>query len=155
MMFAKLSILLLYLRISPSRAFRWTIYTLMIIAAGGGIGCIVASVCICSPVKAAWVYDGSQSAHCIHRPTLYYATAGLNIFTDVAILLTPIKMVMELNLPRRQKVGAMVVFLTGGFVCIVSILRLYSVHMLQGSPDLTCKKNPLTLYSLPLTFFFL
>ncbi|KAH8702769.1 hypothetical protein GQ44DRAFT_831804, partial [Phaeosphaeriaceae sp. PMI808] len=48
----------------------------------------------------------------------------MNTTTDAAILILPVILLRNLRLPKRQKIGVMVVLMTGGFVLIVSIIKL-------------------------------
>jgi hypothetical protein len=44
---------------------------------------------------------------------VWYANAVMQIFTDVVILILPMPLLSKLHLPRRQKVGMMLVFGVG------------------------------------------
>lgn len=111
-MFTKLSILLLYLRLSPSRKFCVGVYSLMAVAVGYNIASVFANMFSCSPIAGSW--DLSIKATCMDRPVFYYINAGLNISTDFAILILPVKLLWKLQMPKRQKYSVLGIFLAGG-----------------------------------------
>lgn len=113
----------------------------MAIAFGYSTSTFFALIFACTPIESGW--DLSVPAEkCINRNALYFAVNGFNIFTDVAILLLPVKLVLGLQIPHRQKLGLLFIFMTGGFVCVVAIIRLYSLVGLSSSDDLSCKLPP-------------
>lgn len=102
--FAKISLLLIFRRISPDRKQRLAIHVVMGIVVGYSIALIGTLIFACRPLAKGWdvsITDG----HCINRPALYVGTASLNIATDIMILLIPIPMVIRLKLPLQQKIG--------------------------------------------------
>lgn len=43
-----------------------------------------------------------------------FANAGVNILTDIATAVLPLRYLRQLNVPRRQRVALMIVFGLGG-----------------------------------------
>jgi hypothetical protein len=87
--FLKVSVLLFYMRIFPSRNFHIAVWVLVFIAAGYSIASVLANVFSCNPVAKSWdmrIVHGS----CMDRPTFYFWNAGLGIFTDFATVLVPV-----------------------------------------------------------------
>jgi hypothetical protein len=76
------------------------------------------------------------------RYVSWYFNAGSNIVTDIAIMILPMPVIKNLSLPCRQKYLLMGVFAMGGFVCIVSILRLQSLVAISNSDDPTWDNPP-------------
>jgi hypothetical protein len=66
---------------------------------------------------------------------LYYANASLNIVTDLLVALLPIKVILGLKLPKKQKIALLIILTLGWFVCVVSILRLHALIILAQHPD--------------------
>ena len=80
---------------------------------------------ICIPVSAAWTYvppdikyqgwvdlgpgGGGVQPRCLDEAALAYSTPVINALTDLVVWLLPLKLVWDLQLPRRQKVGLLVV----------------------------------------------
>jgi hypothetical protein len=66
---------------------------------------------------------------------LYYANASLNIVTDLLVALLPIKVILGLQLPRKQKIALLIILTLGWFVCVVSMLRLHALVVLAQHPE--------------------
>ncbi|KAH6706333.1 hypothetical protein BKA61DRAFT_558837 [Leptodontidium sp. MPI-SDFR-AT-0119] len=135
-LFIKLSILLLYLRISPDKKFRAAVYLVIVVVVGYNLGSAFVNLFSCTPIAKSWDLS-ITSGSCINRPIFYFANAGLNIGTDFVMLLLPIPMLWNLHMPMRQKAGLIGVFMAGSFVCIVSIIRLKYLFPLLKNPDIT------------------
>lgn len=79
---------------------------------------------------------------CIHVNSLFLANAGLDIFQDALIYILPMRMLYQIQIPRRQKIALMVVFAVGGFVVITGMLRFNYLIVAQNPPDPSCKATP-------------
>ncbi|KAH7176136.1 hypothetical protein EDB81DRAFT_897190 [Dactylonectria macrodidyma] len=136
MMFTKLSLLAIYIRISPSRRFRAAVYLLMAIVTGYSFSAVLVAIFQCNPVEMAWditITDGS----CIDRMAYFVATLALNVTTDLFMLALPIPMLWRVKMPMRQKLGLIGILMTGSFVCVIGFLRIQSLFGLVGLNDLT------------------
>ncbi|KAK6351979.1 hypothetical protein TWF718_005127 [Orbilia javanica] len=139
----KTAILLQYLRIFTSKAFRIAAYVMMFIVFGYATEAILTAIFNCVPVEAFWT--GDPTAKCIPREALWFANAGLNIFTDFSIAILPLPVIVKLKMPKSQKIPLMMIFALGFFICIVSILRLRFLIILSKSTDPTWDQ-PATAY---------
>ncbi|KAI9687654.1 MAG: hypothetical protein M1820_010425 [Bogoriella megaspora] len=94
----KLSILLFYLRIFISPRFR----------------------------RLCWAgfYNQTIKATCINDVQFYWATAILNVLTDLYILVLPMPMVWRLHATFKKKLAISAVFMLGGLTFVVSIIRI-------------------------------
>lgn len=63
------------------------------------------------------------------------ATSGINILTDVWILALPIKTLMFVHRPLREKLALIVIFGAGIVATIMSIIRLNSIRIFTLSTD--------------------
>lgn len=132
-MVTKISMLLFYLRITKNsqKLLRIASYITL------GIVCIAGAVLTfltafrCQPLHTA--FSGVSSGKCISIVTLFLCSAPVNIITDLAILVLPIPMLSELQLPRRQKSFLLLTFALGIFVTIVDVVRIY---YLQQADDM-------------------
>ncbi|MCJ1429694.1 hypothetical protein MMC29_007609 [Sticta canariensis] len=131
----KISILLLYLRIFPNKSFRKAVYGLLVFVIGYAVASILATIFQCTPI--ARTFDHEIPGTCINLTGFWYANAGANIFGDFTILALPMPVVNSLHLPRRQRLGLMMVFALGGFVCVTSILRMTTLKAGSKSKDST------------------
>ncbi|KAK7516890.1 uncharacterized protein IWZ02DRAFT_381780 [Phyllosticta citriasiana] len=93
-----------------------------------GIMCwgVFGGIFLCKPVRRYW--DPSTPGTCMDIQMYWFSTAGIGVIMDFVVWLLPMPLIKGLNLPMRQKLSVFAVFALGGFVCIVSILRLSLVH---------------------------
>ncbi|PTB35551.1 uncharacterized protein TrAFT101_009408 [Trichoderma asperellum] len=132
----KCSILLLYLRLFEIvRWIRWTCRGLLACVIIYCISSMVATIFQCNPVVKA--FDKAQKGTCINLATFWFANAGFSIATDVIILLLPMPLVYQLEVPRPQKIALMAVFAIGVFVVITSCLRVTTLDVFATSSDNT------------------
>lgn len=136
----KIAVLLLYLRIIPpnKKYYRYVIYSVMVFIALTVFACVVANIFQCTPVDFAW--NKNQQGSCINQVALYYSNAGLDIFQDLVIYLLPIRILYQLQLPRKQKIALIAIFVVGGFVCVTGMIRLSSLKTAAVTDDPTCKR---------------
>lgn len=65
-----------------------------------------------------------QHGTCINRPYLYIATAVTNIASDIVLFCLPLPIVIKLQVPRKQKVGLVLIFFLGSLTLVTSIIRV-------------------------------
>jgi hypothetical protein len=96
---------------------------------------------LCQPISAYW--NVKASGTCMNAEMHFFSTAVVGIILDWAIWILPIPVVGRLRLPQKQKWGLMGVFGLGGFVCVVSVLRLVLVwhYAHKGEVISTCPFN--------------
>ncbi|KAK4184312.1 hypothetical protein QBC35DRAFT_59500 [Podospora australis] len=141
----KMSILFLYLRIIPHRVYKIINWSMMVFVGLTAFTCVVAGIFQCNPIRRAWhpEIDGT----CFNQVALYLANAGLNIGQDLIIYVLPVKTLWQLQLPRKQRIALILVFVVGAFVCITGILRLESLTMASVSKDPTWDNYPAAIWS--------
>lgn len=108
----KVSVLLLYLRLSPAKAFRAVCYLLIFVLVANAFANIMAFFFSCRPFRKEWdlsITDGK----CIDRPRQSISSGYFNIFMDAILLVLPLPTVWKLQLPLRQKIAVTGVFMTG------------------------------------------
>jgi hypothetical protein len=147
--FAKVSILLQYLRVFPQNSFRKACFVLMGIIIAYSVATFLTSVFACVPVDSIW--NPSIEHTCVNLKALWYGqspsvtqrrlplilisrftNAGINIVTDIGTGVLPLPVLHSLDLPRRRKYALMAVFALGG---------LYVVQRQSLSPDLVPTNN--------------
>ncbi|KAL2070658.1 hypothetical protein VTL71DRAFT_13684 [Oculimacula yallundae] len=139
----KISMVLQYLRVFPGKSIRfWCWMTIGLISAYG-IQATITTVLSCVPVGTFWKGGGT----CINKKFMWFFNAGFNILTDLIILALPIPVLSSLKLPAKQKIGLMFVFALGGFVCLVSILRLHSLYVFSTTTDATYDNANIAIWS--------
>ncbi len=133
----KISILFLYLKLIPQKSYRIVNWIMMAFVGLTGFTCVLAGIFQCNPIHKAW--DTAVDGTCFNQVALYLSNAGLNIFQDLIIYFLPVRRLWQIQLPRKQRIALIIVFVIGAFVCITGILRLQSLTMASVSLDPTCK----------------
>ncbi|KAH0004169.1 hypothetical protein KCU78_g13531, partial [Aureobasidium melanogenum] len=121
----KISMLLFYLRIFPDWKLRRAIYGMIGICLTYIIVFVLVTAFQCRPVNVAWLkWDGEHPGKCLDLNADGWASASINIILDLIVIILPMKQLTMLNMSWQRKLGVIAMFLGGGFVTIVSILRL-------------------------------
>ncbi|OLN87279.1 hypothetical protein CCHL11_03710 [Colletotrichum chlorophyti] len=134
---AKISLLVLYSRLSPERWFRIFTQSLIVFTTGYALAYPFLFCLGCRPIKAAWDLSARPGSTCIDKNTIYLALSVTNIIMDVVCLILPLKIIIPLQMARRQKISLILLFATGGFVCICAIRRTVLLPPLFKSTDYT------------------
>ncbi|KAL2036786.1 hypothetical protein N7G274_010510 [Stereocaulon virgatum] len=131
----KISVLLLYRRIFPQKRFRillhWygafvLVYTTLF---------VFLDMFHCRPVDRAW--STTDKSSCLNMDTIWVVGGSLNAITDIAALCLPMPLLWQLHLTKEKRLQLMGVFLLGGFVCIVSVIRVVELGGISSSRDLS------------------
>lgn len=132
----KIAILFLYLRLAVNKKLRMIIWATMAFVAATVVACTIAGIFQCDPIAFAW-NKSIVGGTCFNVTALFYSNAGLNIFQDVFIYVLPMRMLWDIQIPRKQKLALIAIFAVGGFVCITGMLRLDSLRIASVSMDPT------------------
>ncbi|EYE99210.1 uncharacterized protein EURHEDRAFT_541056 [Aspergillus ruber CBS 135680] len=121
--FTKASLLLLYHRIfGVVSGFRWALGISAFLVTAYFIACTIVTIAGCSPVSYYWYRH--QEGSCIDEVNFYRWNGIVNMLLDVLVLCLPFPMTCRVKTCLRQKLILTGIFLLGGFVCIVSVLRI-------------------------------
>ncbi|KAL2440776.1 hypothetical protein ABEF95_005959 [Exophiala dermatitidis] len=134
LMLVKISIVVSYLRVFPTTAFRRTMYALSVGIICVWICSILVTIFQCHPVQGAW--DFTLARDCLPIVKFYYFTTAFSIFTDFLLCTLPLPVFWRLRLPRRQKYIVSMLFAVGLFATVASGLRI-SVLKSVDSLDVT------------------
>ncbi|KAF3482954.1 uncharacterized protein GIQ15_02278 [Arthroderma uncinatum] len=142
----KIAFLFLYLRIFyVQNWFRWSCHFLMGLTVLMTIGFTCPSVWQCKPINAYW--DRSIPHKCIENAQWRIVYSGLNVATDFLIFLLPIKEAIVLPMKMRDKLAVISIFSLGGFVCVVSIVRITYILGKSDNRDPLWSIAPLALWT--------
>ncbi|KAF4552744.1 Hypothetical protein D9617_9g025340 [Elsinoe fawcettii] len=133
--FTKAALLLQYLRIFTQPWFRKTAYGIFIFIGIASLWTIFGSIFACVPVPSFW--DANVAGTCLPHAVTWYFNAGLNVVTDLLIIILPMPVLKNLNMPFKQRVALMAVFALGGFVCIISFIRIKNLQEVAKSSDIS------------------
>ena len=136
----KFSVLFLYRRIFPQAGFKsvltWYGYFVLLYT----VIFLVLDIFHCQPVSQAWHSENDGS--CLNMDTIWIVGGSLNALTDIGALCLPMPLLWRLHVGLEKRIQLMGVFLLGGFVCVVSIIRVVELGGLSSS-DESCKLLPM------------
>ncbi|KAG4412716.1 hypothetical protein IFR04_014147 [Cadophora malorum] len=102
----------------------------------------------CLPIAGNWDLSGNVKKKCINTVVYFYVVAVVNILIDIWILLLPIRTLSNIKRSRRDKVVLFIIFGVGGFSCISSIIRLYTIKVFATSKDPFFDGVPINIWSM-------
>ncbi|CAG5154354.1 uncharacterized protein ALTATR162_LOCUS3573 [Alternaria atra] len=144
----KIAVLLFYLRIFPHQNLRRIIYVTIVVCIMYIIAFVTATALQCIPIRIAWEHwDGEHHGKCINLNADAWASAAVNIILDIIVIVIPMRELSKLAMSRRRKFGIMLMFLGGGFVTIVSILRLKYMIQFAQTTNVTWDYLPIGYWS--------
>ncbi|KAL8715376.1 MAG: hypothetical protein Q9220_000709 [cf. Caloplaca sp. 1 TL-2023] len=126
----KLSIMHLYIQIFRIRTFRRVVYGVMALTISYWLSTVIRSFFLCTPLAYTWDrlhYTGS----CVHLPAAYLSVSIINLILDVIVIALPMPMLWRLQMPTSKKAAITAIFGVGGAICVITILRIVSVHNLD------------------------
>ncbi|KAF2822313.1 hypothetical protein CC86DRAFT_300315 [Ophiobolus disseminans] len=127
----RLSIIVLYHRIfGVYDGFRRALWVMAALSMGWVIAMIFLNTFRCKPIALA--YNPRVKGKCLNLNTLFVWSESINCALDLALVLLPLWRISFLHLSIRDRVGLSLVFLTGGFVCITSVLRIVFTYNLDS-----------------------
>ncbi|KAK6348506.1 hypothetical protein TWF718_006296 [Orbilia javanica] len=133
----KLTILAFYLRFIMNKTQKYIIWGFLAAIILYNVLTILILVFACRPVSTLWDWNLDQTK-CIDVDPLYFINAALNTITDVAILILPLRTLWKLKMPTSQKVGLIMLFTTGGFIIIITIIRMVQLTSIpNGGQNIT------------------
>ncbi|KAJ5160783.1 uncharacterized protein N7482_007787 [Penicillium canariense] len=142
----KFSILAQYYRIFVTNRFR--IAVIGVAAFVFAYTIIVIFVYVSCEFKPWRAWDPTSFPKgCNNLPAAYFSTAGINILTDLVILVMPLPLLMKLNLHRRRKYALIAIFLSGAFASAASIARLNALYKYTVTKDVSYDAIQILLWS--------
>ncbi|KAH9884237.1 hypothetical protein F4778DRAFT_565325 [Xylariomycetidae sp. FL2044] len=125
--FVKCSVLVFILRVGGNQArVRYVIYGLIAFTVSHAIAVFFGVLLQCLPIRANWDPAVKASATCIDV-SFHVIISSVTILTDLLVLALPFYVFLGLKMAVSSKVAVMGVFLSGGVVTAVSIIRLTSL----------------------------
>ncbi|PVH93865.1 hypothetical protein DM02DRAFT_540645 [Periconia macrospinosa] len=135
-MLMKMSVLLTYLRVFPSRTNKWFCYILMTCTMVMFIVTFFLALFQCIPIQAYWRPFEYPHVHCLSITVIYWSTGVPNIISDLLIFLWPAKDLANLKLPLKERVILISMFCLGIIICIAGICRLWYTVIYVESFDI-------------------
>ncbi|KAJ5936157.1 integral membrane protein [Penicillium verhagenii] len=144
--FTKLSILALYKRLFTVKPMTIAVNIMASFVVLWCVSIMVAATLNCIPINSFW--DRSIDGKCIDAASFNYAMQIPNIFSDLIILVMPIRLVLALPIPKTQKILLSGVFLIGGLTLIFDTVRLWvMIRLTKQGPDITFNQAPVAMWT--------
>ncbi|KAH7018106.1 uncharacterized protein B0I36DRAFT_368153 [Microdochium trichocladiopsis] len=133
----KVSILQLYLHVFPTPYMNKGVKGIYVLLALWTVGCMILTIFQCTPINAAWDKSlvRSGAAHCVDQGAYFIGVAVPHTATDVLILTLPLFELRKLQMPNWKKWAISGIFLLGGFIVVVSIVRLTTLIAMYNAGD--------------------
>ncbi|PSR90738.1 hypothetical protein BD289DRAFT_208574 [Coniella lustricola] len=135
---AKLSLIILYHRINPSRNYRLALYGIAFACTTYTLVFTIILSVPCNPL-----HDGTTT--CLNNLAL--AQAILNITTDGVLIIMPVITLYGLQMPRKQKVTVGLILGLGSGAVIASCVRIAYVRAMQDNPDVLYTQGSAAVWS--------
>ncbi|KAF3768073.1 hypothetical protein M406DRAFT_355824 [Cryphonectria parasitica EP155] len=133
-----MSLLFFYLKIFPKRTVRLLLWATIGYNAIWGVAFILIAVFQCQPIDYYWTnWDGEHTGTCINANSLGWANAITSIALDIWMVAIPLFQLRDLQLHFKKKIGVGIMFCTGTFVTVISIVRLQTLITFANSSNPT------------------
>ncbi|KAJ5128671.1 hypothetical protein N7448_002388 [Penicillium atrosanguineum] len=134
--FIKMSILCLYVRIFPETNFHRYFITTMVLLTISVLILVPMIICQCIPVHSIWDLRRAD-ARCLNVIGLAYANAGVNLATEIAILILPLPLLQKLRVSKSKKAALYAIFGAGILVIAIASARIPSLAHVISIQDPT------------------
>ncbi|PHH91350.1 hypothetical protein CDD83_812 [Cordyceps sp. RAO-2017] len=118
-----------YLHIFPGVRIRRVLWGTVVFNALFGFAAAIATIFQCTPIRYFWVMykERFPRGHCINMNVLGWVHGALNIAINLWLISIALNQVRKLDLHWKKKLSVSLMFLTGIFDTVVSVLRLHSL----------------------------
>jgi hypothetical protein len=76
-----------------------------------------------------------------------WSNAALNLITDIAIFILPMPVILRLNMSIGSKIGLVILFSMGFFICLTTALRMATLQSSLHAKEPTYESAPANLWS--------
>ena len=143
----KLAILMSYHRIFyVSRRFVYVCRATMFITAAYLICNMITQAFGCQPIQKFW--DRSTPGRCVDFNVLDRFYGAMNVLSDFAIAILPLRTIWRLKMTRKEKIGISLVFLVGIIAFAVALVRWILTCIDHVSHDRTYHAGMTFLWSI-------
>ncbi|OAL56539.1 hypothetical protein IQ07DRAFT_554538 [Pyrenochaeta sp. DS3sAY3a] len=144
--FTRLSLQCFYYRLvsdTGKRWFVWLVHLNVAYTVGIFISFTFVAIFLCDPVRNYWII-GAPPETCMDEGVVTLICGIINCVADLVTTITPIPLVMSLQMPRRQRIAVAVLFGMGIIVTVAGIVRTWYIYRsLIGEFDQTWYAYPL------------
>ncbi|MCJ1464422.1 hypothetical protein MMC07_003035 [Pseudocyphellaria aurata] len=146
-MLNQLSILFLYRRVFTliETWFKHVLYAIGIFCICSGVSLFFAGLFHCIPLSHGWNLE--VPGHCsVDIQPLYITATVLNLVGDISIVAAPIPLIWSIRMSLSSKVAVTGMFLLGGFVSIINMIKLHSIIVIPIE-DFTWYDVPVAIWT--------
>ena len=100
---------------------------------------MASQLAICAPLSKVWAMNPMLPGHCGNLKALELATASFNIVLDLMVIVLPMPVLWNLQLPTHKKVALSAMFSMGLAIVVINIGRIHAGsgitprnHVMQG-----------------------
>ena len=111
----KLSIVLLYRRLFPTRQFSYVLHFCTFLVVGWAVAVFIVNLLQCKPISYFWLQftDPTAKGKCIDWHSYFIGNASASVVSDFIILLAPLPLIWQLHMPLGQRLATMGIFAVG------------------------------------------
>ncbi len=113
LLFVKLAILTLFYRIATLKAYTRFIIGVACVTIAAYLGSLISLLVQCTPVYNQWAINHPHCASLNYSRRWVLAQGSINITIEFVMLLFPIRLVWDVMLPVRQKIGIVLIMMSG------------------------------------------
>ncbi|CAD6564939.1 MAG: hypothetical protein ASARMPREDX12_004514 [Alectoria sarmentosa] len=134
----KISILFLYLRMTPERSHKIAIYVIMGFVVAHEVVALVGAIFQCIPINEFWAIGNPlQSRKCIHILAFDGFNSGWSTLEDIVIWVLPIPVIWNLKVPLSRKMGLWILVAISFISVVCCIVRMTSLVVWIRSADIS------------------
>ncbi|KAG6004961.1 hypothetical protein E4U21_000584 [Claviceps maximensis] len=138
----KLSLCFFYLNIFPGDTIRRLLWMTVCFHIMTAVAFSTALLFACTPFEYSWNrFDvGSKplsQGKCLNFNAAGWVMSALSVASDLWLIAMPLTQVIKLNLHIKKKLGIILMFLTGAFITVISILRLNTMNTYNSTTNPT------------------
>ncbi|KAF2621930.1 hypothetical protein BU25DRAFT_481224 [Macroventuria anomochaeta] len=143
--FNKMAFVALYYRIFPLSRFRQACMVLMGVSIGWTVSYLFVIIFQCTPVPR--VYDRTIPGTCINFFWQRWSNAVSNLLTDISVFILPIPVLVRLNMSIGSRIGLVMLFCIGFFICLTTALRMATLPLTLRTNEPSWESAPTNLWS--------
>ncbi|KAF6786839.1 hypothetical protein CSOJ01_15327 [Colletotrichum sojae] len=145
----KSSILVLYYTIFPSRTFQRVVYGVLAFVIGWTVSFFFSHLFTCFPITV--FIEPYYNNSCVDTVPMFLALLFTDVIADFVILILPIPMVLNVQLPLKKKLAVMGMLGLGAAVCAVSVTRVVATFAI--AEEYIKHPNDVIYYTAPVFFW--
>ncbi|KAL4919423.1 hypothetical protein BDW62DRAFT_199734 [Aspergillus aurantiobrunneus] len=131
----KQTFLLFYLRLSPEKSFRWTVYgTMLLCVIFLAVEWLLAFLQT-QPLDAYFHPEKYPDAKRLNEYVVQMVPTALNAFSDIVILIIPVPTVLNLQMSTRRKIAVLGIICFGSLSVVTALCRFIVQKQLISEPD--------------------